>query len=336
MDKGNKLSFVQGKKLSPADDLREELSRLEDVLPGIKALDSAQVVKLLHELDHVVATFEKLDPAGDALTAEWSRFQAVQGRLKQDASKLLKLLGGTESLARQRPEPAPPADHWWWYLDKMVAQKRQYNLKRISTLIVIVLVIVGGIVILLNTVFKPSPEAVARLNAEGNAYAAVEQEGDFAKALAAIDEGLAVAPNDPSMLAIKGVVLQLLGREAEAEDVFAQVKKNLNDPIAYHLTLAQVYLRLGQPEQTERETRAALALNDEFARSWLLLGQSLEMQGKYIEAIDAYETTGEIASQNDENEIYVMSRMALAHLSEALPALPMEGTTEPTVEPAGE
>lgn len=337
MDKSKKLDFVQEKKLGPVDDLREALSRLEDALPAIKLMDSAQALKLLNDLDHVAATIEKLDPDGNALIAEWSRFKSVQGRLKKNTRKLLKLVGGEEMLAKQCPQPMPPADHWWWYLDEIEAEQRQRNLKRVSILSVIVLIIIGAIVVLFSTIFKPSPEAVARLRAETDAYTAIEQEGDFEKALTAIDEGLGAVPNDPSLLTIKGVVLQLLERNVEAGDVFSSVQEILEDPIEYYLARAQVYLRVGEFEQAERDARAALALNDEFARGWMVLGQSLEMQEKYVDAMAAYETTSEIALENEENELYVMSRMALARLTESLPAKSFgEGTIEPTAEPMEE
>jgi len=337
MDKSKKLDFVQEKKLGPADDLREALSHLEDVPPAIKLMDSAQALKLLNDLDHVTATIKKLDPDGNALIAERSRFKSVQGRLKRDTRKLLKLVGGEEMLAQRRPQPLPPADHWWWYLDEIETERRRRNLKRAGIFGAIVLLIIGAILVLFNTILKPSPEVVARLNAETNAYTAIEQEGDFDKALMALDEGLVTVPNDPSLLMIKGVVLQLLERNAEAEDVFSSAQKLLNDPIEFYLARAQIYLRAGEFEQAERDARSALALNDEFARSWMVLGQSLEMQEKYVDAMAAYETTGEIALKNDESELYVMSRMALARLTESLPARSLgEGTVEPTAEPTEE
>jgi tetratricopeptide (TPR) repeat protein len=337
MDKSRKLDFLQAKKLGPLDDLREELSRLEEVHLAIKVMDSEQALKLLHDLDQVIATFEKLDPTGERLVGEWSRFESVQGRLKQHASKLLKLIGGEEALAQQRPRPAPPADHWWWYLDQIVAERQRGIVKRVGIISFIVLVILGTVVVLFNTVFKPSPEAVARLNAVNDAYTAIELDGDFEKALAIIDEGLAVVPNDPSMLMVKGVVLQLLGRESEAEDMFLLVQGILNNPIEYHLSRAQVYLRTNQLAQAESDALAALELNDESAWGWMLLGQSYEMQESYIDALDAYEIAGEIAFENEENELYVMSRLAVARITETLPAVSVgEGTVEPTAEPTGE
>lgn len=337
MDKSKKLGFVQEKNLGPVDDLREELSRLEEVVPGLKLMDPTQVLKLLHDLDQVIATFEKLDPEGDALAGEWSRFKSVQGRLKKNARKLLKLVGGAETLVQQRPQPAPPADHWWWYLDEIVAEQRRRSLKRTGIFSAIALVIVGVVVILFNTILKPSPEAVVRLNAENDAYAAIEVDADFETALAAIDEGLEAVPDDPSMLVIKGVLLELLGREPEADDVSLLLQEIFNNPIEYHLARAQVYLRTGQFEQAERDAQAALELNDEFARGWLLLGQSLEMQGNYLDAMKTYQIASDIAFENDENEIYVMTRMALARLTEAIPAMSLgEVTVEPTAEQAEE
>jgi tetratricopeptide (TPR) repeat protein len=339
MDKSKKLGFVQEKNLGPVDDLREELKRLEEIPLEIKSMDSEQALTLLNDLDRVVATFEELDPEKNALTGEWGRFGAVQGRLRKNARKLFKALGGEEVLHRQRPKPAPPTEHWWWYLDEILAEQRRRSLKRVGIFGAVALVIIGVLVVLFNTILKPSPEAVARLNAENEAYTAFEQEGDFDAALAAVDEGLVAVPNDPSLLLLKGVFLQLLDRESKADDAFSLAQELIDDPVEYLLARAQVYLRTGQIEQSEDDVMAALELNDEFARSWMMLGQTLEMQGRLLEAMEAFQIASDLAFENDENEVYVVSRMAIARMAEALPAMSLEeraGTVEPTSEATGE
>jgi tetratricopeptide (TPR) repeat protein len=333
MDKSKKLDYLQQKRLGPADDLRGELNRLEEAYPVIKSMDRQQVLGLLHGLDQLSLAFAQLELADIDLVAEQVRFDSLQTRLKKKAAKLLAKIGGAESLTQYRADFAPPADHWWWYLDRIVTAQRQHTLKRLGIGGLIVLIILAGLVVLFNTVLKPSPETVARLNAETNAYAAIEQEGDYEKALIALDEGLAAVPNDPSLLVIKGVLLQLLNREAEAENIFLSVQEIIDQPVDYHLARAQVYLRTGQFKQAEEEIKAALELDKKFARSWLMLGQSLEMQDNYFEAMQAYETASDIALDNQENEIYVMSRMALARLIEAAPANQLE---QATGEPAEE
>ena len=53
MSKSNKLEYLQEKKLSPADDLREDLNRLEEVHFKAKSMNSTETLTLLGDLDQV-------------------------------------------------------------------------------------------------------------------------------------------------------------------------------------------------------------------------------------------------------------------------------------------
>ncbi len=321
-----KKFHIQGKKVSLADDLREKLDRLEEMLPAVKRMDSGQVLALLHKLDEVETTLNNIDP--NDLPGERSRFESIQGRFRKQSGRLLRNLGGAEVLRQHRVSGIVESERWWWHLDRIVAKNRRQTLKRAGMVAGVIAVIIGALVVLFNTILKPSPEAVARLEAENRAYGAIEL-GDYEEALLAIDEGLVKVPGDVSLLVVRGALLQSLNRNDEAEVVFEKVQEELG-PIDYHLALAQVYLRVGQFEQSEEEAKTALEIERESARGWMALGQAQELQGKYLEALDSFEVASQLAYENNENELYVMARISLARLTEAMPAMSLE---QPTIEP---
>lgn len=328
-----KSDYLQDKKLSPADELRTKLSELERVHLKISTMDAVQALALLHDLDWVKETLSQFEAAGVDLRSEEGRFQAVQGRIKNKIVPLLRAIGGAAALSQRRPAPPWPSEQWWWYIDEMVAAHQRRLLRRVGIGLLIVLLIGGGIILALNTVLAPSPEAVARMEAENGAYKAVDQ-ADYQGALSAVNAGLAKVPGDVGLLIFKGVLQQDLGQKEQAAQSFEQAQKILNNPREFFLARGQIYVRLNQAQAVEQDARSALALDDKFARSWLMLGQALEMEGKIAEALDAYDTASNLALESGENEIYVMARVATARLTQMAPA--MLGTptiTEPTTTP---
>jgi tetratricopeptide (TPR) repeat protein len=327
----SKLVYLQGKKLSPADELREKLSSLEESPLKIKSMDSAQALTLLRDLDEIASQFDQFEAGGVDLRSERGRFEAVQGRLGKNARPLLKAIGGPTVLRQHRPPAASSVEQWWWYVDEIVAGQQQRLLKRLMIGLALALLLLGGAVLAFKTILAPSPEAIARLEAENSAFAAVDEE-NYRGALVFIEEGLSKVPNDPQLLIFKGVLHQLLGEETEAEQSFVQAQESLDNSINFYLIRVQLYLRLNQPEWAERDAQAILALDKNVARAWLFLGQAFEIQGKKVEALQAYETAGELAFEQGENEIYVMARVAMAQLSQ-LPDTPGGETPTPSVEP---
>jgi len=315
----SKLDYLQQKKLNPADELREILISLEERVVKVKGISSTQALLVLRDLDQFYTLFDQLTAAGLDLQAEEGRFNALQGRVRQAVGPLLKALGGAAALAEHRPTPAPSRERWWWYLHERVAAQRQRRIRQLTIVAVILVGVIGGLVVLFNTVLAPSPEAVARLEAENASYAAMEA-GDFQAALAAIEAGLAQVPDDPNMLLLKGVLEAAAGQEAEAERIFAQVESSFGNPINYYLQRSQLELRINRPDKAEANARQALTLDENSATAWLLLGQALETQGRGFEAVRAYEMAGDLAFESGNSQIVVLARLALARLgAEAIP-----------------
>ena len=309
-----KLDYLQQRKLNPADDLRETLTHLEERLVRIRNIEPDRAAEFMLDLDRACILFEQLEAAGLELRAEQGRFKAIQARVLQRAGSLLKALGGPAALARLRPQPAPPEERWWWSIDRAVAARKKQARLRLMVALGLLLAGITGVIVAFKTVLAPSPEALARVEAENAAFAALD-ESNPAAALAALEEGLLVTGDEPGLLIMQGVVQRAMGHPDEAERSFSRAQAALDDPLYFYLARGQVELRLTEPQNTEADARAALALNENSARAWLLLGNSLEMQDEKMQALLAYEQAGNLAMDSGDNEVYVIARMALARLS---------------------
>ena len=308
-----KLDYLQAKKLNPADELRDTLRSLEEGQARLKSLDAPQALAMLQDLDRVHFFFKENAANGLDLLPEEGRWAAIEARLKKSAKRWLRAMGGASALRRQRPSPAPAEERWWWYIDVMIAAQQKRSIRQLIIGLVIVLLVVGGLILAFKTVLAPAPEVVARIEAENNAYLAIDG-GDYQAALAALKTGLAQIPGDPDLLLLQGVLQEALGAEAEAAESFAIAQETLNDPLDFYVSRSQLEIRINQPEKAEADARAALAIDDNSARAWLLLGQSLEAQGNGFEAITAYEQAGELAFASGDNQIVVIARLAMARL----------------------
>lgn len=307
-----KSDYLRQKKLNPADELRELLTKLEQRQFKLQAMTSTQALILLRELDQLDTLFEELEATGLSLLPEQGRFKSLESRLRQNAAPLLRALGGPEALAEHRPEHAP-VDRWWWTIDELVAARRKRTLKRIALGVSILALLLGGLIIAFNTILAPSPEVKLAFDLEQKISAAIKAQ-DYRGALVVVDEGLLQLPHNPHFWLYKGVLHQLLTETVAAEQAFAQAQAQFNDPLKFYLRRSELQLRLNQPQQAEEDARAAIALDERSAQAWLLLGQALQWQERAVEAIPVYERAGQLAMESGDSEIVVLARLALRKL----------------------
>lgn len=308
-----KSDYLRQKKLNPSDELRDLLNILEDHQPQLKSLNQSQAINLLRMLDQVDQLFNQLQSTELSLVPEQTRFAVVQAHYKNNVAKILKALGGSAALGKHRPDPAPERARWWWYMHELVAAHQQQMVRRVLAGGVLFFAILGVLYLAFNTILAPSPEAVARLEAENNSIDAY-LAGDYGQALAALEQGLAVVPNDAGLLLIRGVVYEALGDDDKSTQSFEAAKARLNDTAIYYLGRGQLYYRTNQFEKAEAEARKAIEVNENLSAGWLLLGQSLEAQGRRFESIPIYQQAGEVALSNGDNEIVVLARLALSRV----------------------
>ena len=121
------------------------------------------------------------------------------------------------------------------------------------------------------------------------AAAAMIEAGDVEAAQAQIVDRLRERPEDPSLWAEAGFFLQRIGTDAEAigclERAWALGGRDIRIP--YYLGIA--CRALGRPVEAEPHFRQALALDDRYGDAWHHLGLTLAHQGRFAEAIAAFE-----------------------------------------------
>jgi tetratricopeptide (TPR) repeat protein len=317
-----KLDYLQQKKLNPADELRELIHYLEERRPTLKSMNSAEALTLLQTLDRAYDLFHELESAGLNLLPERGRFEAIQHSLQNKVRVILRALGGPAALSAYRPQPAPERERWWWYIHEAVAAQNQRRLRQIVIGVTLIILIVGGILLAFETVLAPSPEVVARLEAENDALSFLE-DGGYQEALVAVEEGLAAVPDDPGLLTFKGILLELLGQEDEAARSFQAAQANLaQDPTAFYLGRGQLYMRLGQLDKAENDARLALEVDNNSSLAWLILGQALESQDKRVESVTAYEQASELGLADGNFQVVVLARLGLGRVGLIAPAPP--------------
>lgn len=315
-----KLDYLRSKKLNPADELREMLLVLEEQLPRLKLLSSQEALAVLEGLDKIDALLTQLEAEAVDLLSERGRFYALQGQLKKRSRSLLKAVGGPAPLAQHRPQPAPaPDERWWWYIDEMVAARNRQTIKQLVVAACVLVLVLAGLYILYQTVLAPSPEVLARIEAENQSMQDFSA-GDYAAALADVNKGLGVAVDNPRLLVLKGVLLDFAGQPVAAQQAFQQARTVLPDLESFYLLRVQVYLTTNQFEKAESDTHALLDINPDSAQGWLMLGQALEPQeGRRQEALDAYQRASELATAQGDNEVVVLARLAMGRLLESVP-----------------
>ncbi|MFQ5611780.1 MAG: tetratricopeptide repeat protein [Anaerolineae bacterium] len=312
-----KLDYLHDKQLTPADALRQRLGSLEDRVPSLKRLGRDEVLGLLADLDDAYFKLAGLAETGFDLTAELARWQVIEGGVRKQAAALLDRLGGLAGLQAIRPEPPPATDQWWWYLDGLVAERRRHRRQRMATAGGAVLVLVLGLIVLFRTVLKPDPGVLARIEQTEAAMIAFGA-GEYGDALEAVDEGLRVAPDDVDLLLLKGIILDALGRSAEAGQVFDRVETGLG-PTDFFLYRGQQYFQLGNYEAALQDARKAVEADPESAESWFLVGLASQNQGDRVAAAEAYRRAADLADAQGNSALFAQVRINLANLANAGP-----------------
>jgi len=121
----------------------------------------------------------------------------------------------------------------------------------------------------------------------GNAYA---ERARFSEAVEAYKKGLAINPNNPSVLANLGVSLYQMGRFSEAREQFEKALKNNPDDAATTYLLGATYLQMGDQEKAETLFKKALAIDPTLPEAHFGLGTLYMLQGKKDLAIKEFET----------------------------------------------
>jgi len=312
------------------DTLRDNLTGLERNLPALGGM-GGRAVELLHRLDTVYDDMARLQKQEIDLRPEQTRLESIEERLRGDrASVLVKEVARSVGWEAARSTVTPERERWWWYLDKELARRRRSTLQRWLVRGGIILLALALLVGAYRRFLAPSPETERRIALVQRAEQYVER-GDLNQAIASYEEAAAVDPNDPEAQLWLGVLYSQVGQQEAAMEAFRAARRASSSMLNYFLLRSRVYLRMGMLDEAASDVLAALALDPQSSQALFLLGDVLEQQGNYGEAMAVFY---KVSLEAQDPALQVLAKVRYGMLLEAGPRMEAEAIT-PTVEEAG-
>jgi tetratricopeptide (TPR) repeat protein len=289
--------------------LGAQLDRLEMLISKLgTGVKQPEEIPML--MDQIETQFGELQEQGASVREASAQYETCQAGLRSAAGAFLKEMGGSGALQAARQAHNPDREAWWWYLDEYQASQRQARLRQgLKTLLIVAVVLAAGLFVY-QRFFAPDPKTLAVYSASTDADRLAGQ-GQVAEALAAVEEGLAVVPNNPELLIRKAVLFDLSGLTVQAQDIFSQALSLSASQESYYLTRCQVYLAIGKYDLAIQDGQTVIATNPNSAVAYTLIGSALELKGKLQDAYASYEKALELSSdQNDQLTAQVKIKMA--------------------------
>jgi tetratricopeptide (TPR) repeat protein len=297
-----------------ADDLRSDIRHAElfvaNIRPGTPA---EELLSFFQHLDALSTGYAQLEQKGVDLRPERSRLETVQRILADKDRIVVRALASRGGLGLHRAKFDPPEDHSWWYLDQLVAQRRARKLKRLARGSLIGAVVLAILVVLYVRFLRPDEATRQRYEYIFSGESSI-QRGDYVAALGAYERALAIAPDNPEINMMVGVMREALGQPDEAESPYQRAEELYGSRATFLAMRAQQYTTLGWYEQAEADALEAIELDDQFPIAYCSLGSAFDGQEKLPQAIAAFQTCADLAREQDQNELYVIATTRLAYL----------------------
>jgi len=314
-------------KLTPADELRDLLGRVERRLANVSSASAEQLLELMGWLDQIVTLIAELETQGVDLRPERTRLESIEGILRSKAGQIVRRTG--LALVRRREEVKPDESHWWWWIDRFVLIRTRQRLQRMLIVLSVVAILVVGGYVAFNYFFPTNPNVE---KAQGLQLTAerLAMEGNWAGAEEQLLQALEYTPDDAILWTWLGVVREKQGNQAGADEAFAKARSLSQTELDYLLAKGQVYIQSNQGDKALAEAEKAVKLAPDSAQAHFLLGGAYELLGRQLEAIQEFEKTAALAEEK-EPQLVVLARMRMGMLLQTLGvSLPTTGTITTT------
>jgi len=153
-------------------------------------------------------------------------------------------------------------------------------------------------------------------------------EGNLDQAIASYEKAASVDPGDPEAQLWLGVLYKQVGRRVAAIEAFRSARQSSPSMTNYFLLRARVYLRMGILDEAASDVLAALSLDPQSSQALFMLGDVLEQQGNYIEAMAVFQ---KVSLEAQDPALQVLSKVRYGMMLEAGPRMETEAVT-PTIE----
>jgi tetratricopeptide (TPR) repeat protein len=292
-------------------DLRADIRELEITASNLRG-KGARVLDVLRLRDSVQGRFDALVDRGMDLRPEQTRLETIDNMIRRQGGLLGRELAESGGIEAARAERRPPEDYWWWFVDIEHAQHLRKTAIRYGAIIVgaLILILVGNYV--LTQLYGLSP-----LEKQAESYASrgeqLAQQGDLAGAIVEYEAANEVFPSASNYVWLSALY-ETLGETARAAEALAAAETLVQDRRAIYASLARNHDLLGNLDASEAWAYRLLALDNDYAQAWLYLGAVAEARGNTESAIKFFEEAARLASEQNDNPLYVLARMRMGML----------------------
>lgn len=317
---------VRDQRDSPANQLRAALDEAER---SVARLGSDEVEPFLVRLDWMEEQFARMESDGLDLRPERTRQESLLSRLESEPALITRPAAHAGGLAALRANH-PPATGGWWHLDVLEAERRRRLMRRLVTSVSVLVGVLLAIYITITYVFPPDPNAVLASDASGRLPELVSN-GKWEEADALLASTLSrMTETDPELLIWRSVVSAHLGRQAEAEEAFAQAQAATpaGREAVFWSTVGNVYLAAGDLAKADEAARKALAVDPNEAQAYFVLGSIGELTGDIQMALENFDKAFELASESNP-QLAVIARVRMGMIMQGAPPVGPVTTTVP-------
>lgn len=311
---------------TPAERLRVLLTELEIRVANL-AGTGEEVMRIPALMDQVIALLDELRTLGVDVTPEETRFQTVQGLLRQKAGQFVREARQAGGLKEARARAQPPPDHWWWYLDQVVTQQRRQAVKRALLIFLGLAGIIALVIWFVQQQLPQDPRLRRTIDLEQEMETAM-MEGRWEDVLNLLAELEALNPDDPGYLLQRGVILERLDRRQEAQQVYEQARRSMGE-VQFYVQRSAFYLDVGLYESALADAQQAVSLDPENAQAHFYLGSAYEASGNIREALAVYEKAAALAEAQGQAQLVAIIRVRMAYMLQRVPLPSPAPTTEP-------
>jgi tetratricopeptide (TPR) repeat protein len=291
-------------------------------------------VSLLKDMDRIAELWQQLEAQGVDLRPEAGRWDTLQASVQRNASGILAGLASAGGMPAVRKQVHPEGtDAAWWHLDQHIAQARGKRLRRAAAIAGIV---VAGLVLawfLFQKLFPVDPNVAESMRRVSAGEQLVQQNQDWAGALAEFQAAAALTPEDFDVWLRLGVAEEQVGNAAASQDAFDRARALLQSDLDFHNGRAAAYLLFGLVDPADEDIQAALKIKNDDPHAWYQAATVYEERGQLADAIAALEKVSAYAEAAKLNELTALARYRMGMLMQRGAIAPETGSPDGTATP---
>jgi tetratricopeptide (TPR) repeat protein len=297
--------------------LNDLLDKIDNNLGKLEEGMSVDPRQILYEMDEASVRLKNSVTQEHPLKSEEAQFEYIGKTLQKYARLFIRTIGGPAVLITLRAQRTPPAENWWWYIDQWLDQKRSSAIRKFVITTGIVVIVFASLVFVYQRFLAPSKVVQQKYDSISNAQQLMAT-GDYANALSQINLALSSSPNDTDLLIYKGVLLMKLGQQDEANTVFDQADKILNNHETLLITRTLFYLQADDPQSAMVSAQEVIKYDPKSAEGYFYLGKSQELLGDQTTALNNYNQAFTLADAQGKSELAATIKISMAMMLQSM------------------